>query len=298
MSFSSPPYTYQIVRQGDQSIYQVTDGKSTFSEPILYAFGRGKAGQTYVLKHNGSFFESRLSFYKELQGLDWTMGYPPTPPPSIELAAGRAVSSDEVRDCFICHGTGVTGPLEVDRVTPGVTCEACHGPGGDHVAAMKAGNLENKHIFNPANMSPDELSQEFCGSCHRSAEQVTVNSALRGIVSVRFQPYRSFTSRSHDPFDERLRCTACHNPHEDLRRDAGFYDSKCFACHLSNSTKPGSNSTKAGAPAAKAQTAKACPIAGQDCVSCHMPKVEVPGSHFKFTDHRIRIARPGEPFPN
>jgi hypothetical protein len=29
-----------------------------------------------------------------------------------------------------------------------------------------------------------------------------------------------------------------------------------------------------------------------------MPKVEVPGTHFKFTDHRIRIARAGEPFPN
>jgi hypothetical protein len=29
-----------------------------------------------------------------------------------------------------------------------------------------------------------------------------------------------------------------------------------------------------------------------------MPKVELPGSHFKFTDHRIRIVRPGEQFPN
>src|SRR5215831_7196562 len=116
MTFSSGPYSYQIVRQGDQSIYSVTDGKSTFSEPILYAFGRGKAGQTYVLKHNGTFYESRLSFYKELQGLDWTMGYPATPPPTVELAAGRAVSSDEVRDCFSCHGTGVTGStLQLER---------------------------------------------------------------------------------------------------------------------------------------------------------------------------------------
>jgi hypothetical protein len=29
-----------------------------------------------------------------------------------------------------------------------------------------------------------------------------------------------------------------------------------------------------------------------------MPQVEIPGSHFKFTDHRIRIARPGDPYPN
>jgi hypothetical protein len=28
-----------------------------------------------------------------------------------------------------------------------------------------------------------------------------------------------------------------------------------------------------------------------------MPKVDLPGAHFKFTDHRIRIARDGEPYP-
>ena len=40
------------------------------------------------------------------------------------------------------------------------------------------------------------------------------------------------------------------------------------------------------------------PIVAKNCVSCHLPKIEVPGTHFKFTDHRIRIVRDGEPFPN
>jgi hypothetical protein len=29
-----------------------------------------------------------------------------------------------------------------------------------------------------------------------------------------------------------------------------------------------------------------------------MPKVEIPGSHFKFTDHYIRIVRSGEKYPS
>jgi hypothetical protein len=29
-----------------------------------------------------------------------------------------------------------------------------------------------------------------------------------------------------------------------------------------------------------------------------MPKIELPGAHAKFTDHQIRIARAGDPFPN
>jgi hypothetical protein len=29
-----------------------------------------------------------------------------------------------------------------------------------------------------------------------------------------------------------------------------------------------------------------------------MPKYELPGAHFKFTDHRIRIVKAGEPYPD
>jgi hypothetical protein len=29
-----------------------------------------------------------------------------------------------------------------------------------------------------------------------------------------------------------------------------------------------------------------------------MPKIDLPGAHGKFTDHWIRIVKPGEPTPN
>jgi hypothetical protein len=52
--------------------------------------------------------------------------------------------------------------------------------------------------------------------------------------------------------------------------------------------------TAAGASA----SAAACKVENKNCAQCHMPKYEVPGAHFKFTDHRIRIAKPGEPYPD
>ena len=55
---------------------------------------------------------------------------------------------------------------------------------------------------------------------------------------------------------------------------------KCQACH---------GGGKAGA--------KACPVSKSKCVSCHMPKIELPGAHYKFSDHRIRIVKPNEPYP-
>jgi Zn finger protein HypA/HybF involved in hydrogenase expression len=298
LTFRSDPLTYQITRQGDRSIYSVTDGRTTVSEPILYAFGQGKAGQTYVFQHNGSFYESRLSFYKEIQGLDWTIGYERKPPAALDEALGRAISADEARTCFTCHATAATNgaQLQLDRLIPGVSCEACHGPGGPHVAAMAAQDYEHTRIFNPRRMSPDELSQEFCGSCHRSAEQVMSNKTLQGLHSVRFQPYRIFVSRGHDPFDPRLSCTACHEPHTEPRHDQAYYDAKCFACHQSTAPPKGTGATKDKLEGER--TAKPCPVSQQACASCHMPKIELPGAHFKFTDHRIRTVRPGAPFPN
>src|SRR5216684_1394179 len=298
LTFRSGQYVHEIVRRGDQSLYTVTDGVSTISEPILYTFGQGKAGQTYIFRHDGAFYESRLSFYKDIQGLDVTIGYPRDIPPSLEVAAGRKISMDEARNCFSCHGTAAAygNQLHLDRLMPGVTCEACHGPGADHVAAMEAKQFQDKRIFNPGKMGADELSQEFCGSCHRSAEQVISNKLLRGLITVRFQPYRMFTSRAHDPADMRLTCTACHNPHENPATDEAFYDPKCFACHRSFASLK--SPAVAKTEEKEGRTDKACPVAQRLCVSCHMPKVEFPGSHFKFTDHRIRIARAGEPFPN
>lgn len=298
LNFRIGPYSYQIIRQGDQSIYTVTDGVNTFSEPILYSFGQGKAGQTYVFQHNGTFYESRVSYYRDTQNLDWTLGYPHDVPPSLDVAPGRALSVDETRSCFICHSTAATKgqQLQLDHLIPGVSCEACHGPGADHITAMEAKDFKNKHIFNPGKMEADEMSQEFCGSCHRSAETVAENKTLQGINSVRFQPYRLFTSSRHDTFDTRLSCVACHDPHDNPKHDDAFYDAKCLVCHHSNESLKSEQVAKA--ETAAGQTDKACPVARKDCVSCHMPKVEIPGSHFQFTDHRIRIAKPGEPFPN
>jgi hypothetical protein len=297
MTFRFSPYTFQIERRGDQSIYSVTDGTRTVSEPILYSFGQGKAGQTYIYRRNGIFYESRVSYYRDINGLDFTIGYERSVPPSLEDALGRAISMDEARSCFSCHSTGaVYGKnLQLDKLMPGVSCESCHGPGRDHLAAMEAKQFLDKKIFNPGRMGADELTQEFCGSCHRSAESVMTLAQHGGINNVRFQPYRIFTSRGHDPNDDRLSCTACHNPHQNLRERAADYDSNCLACHQSAAARRAPRLARV--ERADGRTAKPCPVGSKDCTSCHMPKIEIPGSHFKFTDHRIRIVRPGEPFP-
>ena len=286
LSMRVGPYTYEIKRNGKESFYSVTDGKDTISLPIAYAFGQGKMGQTYMLQHEGKFYESLVSFYAEPKGLDFTIGAPRLTPTSLTNALGRVLTPNEVSSCFSCHAAGVVSgsQLSLDRFTHGVRCETCHGPGGGHVASVKAGEPGAKSIFNPGMLSGDELTQQFCASCHRGAEEFSLLKSME-INNVRFQPYRIFNSKCYSD-DRNISCTACHNPHEPLREEAAYYDKRCLECHtLRNKT-------------AKANDGKSCPVADKECTSCHMPKVEIKAAHFKFTDHYIRVVRPGEKFPN
>jgi hypothetical protein len=301
LAFHTGPYTYEIVRTGNASSYTVTDGHDTISEPILWAFGLGQAGQTYVFAHSGSYYESRVSFFNDSQSLDFTLGAARSVPTTLDEAAGQVVSANDARACFGCHSTGaVSGShLDVSHLVAGVTCESCHGPGARHLAAVESGNAASPHIFNPGKLNTGDLA-DFCGSCHRSLMQVELMH-IKSIVNVRFQPYRLALSKCFDPDDRRISCLACHNPHQSLKTDPASYDSACLACHRSSSKLPAPlSSTKHAASRgrqARQSTAPACPVAKGLCVTCHMPKYTLPGAHFEFTDHRVRIVHPKEPYP-
>lgn len=285
LSFRDGVFNFSIVREGQQSFFRVSDGSDSIREPILFSFGQGRAGQTYVLRHKGEYYESRVSFYLDISGLDLTIGYHGTRPRTLTEAIGRRLPPDEVTQCFGCHSTNAVtlSSLHLEKLVPGVTCESCHGPGESHIAAGRAGRANRHLIFNPGGLSGDEISQEFCGACHRGAEEVMTRSAEEGMFNVRFQPYRLFGSSCYSD-DRRISCIGCHSPHEQLNQNPTNYDTACRACHQ---------------PARAGSTTRLplCRVGNRNCATCHMPKVALPGAHFRFTDHRIRIVRPGEPYP-
>jgi len=288
LTFRNGSYNYQIVRDGTQSIFTISNGVDSISEPVLYCFGQGKAGQTYVFRHKGVFYESRVSYYQEIRGLDVTIVHPRSVPESLEDGLGRSMSTEAAQGCFNCHSTAAVSAaqLQLDHLMAGVTCEGCHGPGEKHVAAVKA-NSKNLQVFNPAKLEADELSQEVCGACHVSFEKALLMPKQGGENNLRYQPYRIFNSRGHNG-DERISCVACHDPHDKLESAAGLYDSKCLACHL----------TTRGQVKTATRSAGACRVSKQKCTTCHMPKIELPGGHFKFTDHWIRIVKASETTPH
>jgi hypothetical protein len=226
-----------------------------------------------------------------------TPGHKTAEPGSLENALGTPLKGSDAIRCFSCHTTesSANSKLNLANAIPGVQCEACHGPGRDHVDANMAGQFvkARQAIFNPASLTPTG-SIDFCGSCHRTMMDVVMREPEPGALTVRFQPYRLEESRCWETTkDARLACTQCHDPHAPLVRDVHFYDQKCLTCHSSkkDAIHDASESTWTATP-------KICPKATINCVSCHMPKTEVPEMHSTFFDHYIRIVRPGRPVPN
>lgn len=280
LQFQEGPYHSRIVRQGDASTLTVTNGGDTLTVPLLWAFGNGRAGQTYVFRYGDAYYESRVSFYNEPGALDLTMGALNTKPGDITEAAGRRMDSLGTRDCFACHSNSAVsgGKLHFESLVPGVGCASCHGPAEQHAAAVKAGDAAGAKMKHLGDLSAEDTAN-LCGQCHRTWSQIAI-SGPRGVNNVRFQPYRLANSKCFDATDPRIRCTACHDPHGDLQTNLANYDAKCTACH------------------ATAQHGRVCKVAKSNCASCHMPKIDLPGAHAQFTDHQIRIARAGDPYPN
>ena len=282
LTFRRGPYSYSVETHDGKSQYNVSDGTQTISLPILWSMGA--QAQTWVLEHDGNMYESLVSYYPSIQGLDVTVGDEHLAPKSLDEAIGRPLGEAGTRTCFGCHATGavVDHKLNLTSFKPGLTCGHCHIGADAHLAAVVQGDMS----IVPPNLkclSSEEISN-FCGQCHRTWELV-VRAGWRGPANVRFQPYRLANSQCFDGSDPRISCIACHDPHQQVVRDSSYYDTKCLACH-------------SPAAAAAPPHANVCPVAKSKCASCHMPKVPFPGGHFIFTDHDIRVVKPNEPYPN
>lgn len=162
-------------------------------------------------------------------------------------------------------------------------CENCHAGAPAHAADLLRGAPKPAAIATLKDFTAKQTSQ-LCGRCHRTFSDIKAVGP-RGVANVRFQPYRIQFSKCWDAADPRISCTACHDPHNTSQSvPPRANDKACQSCHNAN-------------PKTR-RTSRLCQVAKDDCVTCHMPKFEIPNSHHEFADHFIRIARAGAPYPD
>lgn len=291
MTLTQNGFTYHVVTTNGKTTYSVTDGHDTLTLPVSWYFGQHS--QTWVLEKDGEMYESLVSYFLRKQGLGTTPGDERVKPHTLTEAMGRKLPVWETRSCFNCHASNALHDekLTLEQLTPGLNCERCHAGAEQHMADAVQNNFKTvpPHL---RRMTAQQTSN-FCGQCHRTWDTVLRNH-WHGPAFVRFQPYRLQNSQCFIGNDRRISCTACHDPHQQVNHDLAFYDGKCLACHGEAKT----SSLRTSADAKPLPMYKVCPVAKANCVSCHMPKVDLPGGQAQFTDHDIRIVHPGDAYPN
>jgi hypothetical protein len=157
-------------------------------------------------------------------------------------------------DCGACHTTGYNPNGNQDNLAgvvgawaePGVQCEACHGPG-------------SQHIKNPTGITMKiERDPEMCGECHQRGE-VNKVEASDGIVHNNAQYNELFQSKHLT-----LSCTTCHDPHAGVVQlnKAGLVPTRttCENCHWQEARFQNNGMHK---------------NMGLACVECHMPRMDM-----------------------
>ena len=171
MVFGPSKYQYRIETGANQSLYSVSAGSERLSFPLLWAFGTGRVGQSYLFKKGtADFFEARVTYFESLGTLGFTPSRALLSPSGVEEAMDRSVGQAEVMRCFGCHATAssIGGSFDEAHLVPGVTCEACHGPGAAHVKAMNTDSTgvsqeAKSAIFNSGQSLIQQMQLTFAG---------------------------------------------------------------------------------------------------------------------------------------
>ncbi len=277
--------------------------------PMQFVMGSGNAARTYYADHEGWLRQLPLTWFTQVGR--WAMS------PGYEKANKRFDRLISER-CMACHnGYPEAVPFtdgKYGSVPEGIGCERCHGPGGPHVEARRREpdppGDSDPTIVNPARLDADR-QLDVCGQCHLNT---TVTVLREGRSAFDFRPSQSLedvvalfaTAGDEDEisvishadrlkqsacFTETFRrggtmtCTTCHDPHSTFRdRGPGYFDATCRSCH------PAAEMASTGSTPELRRTH----TEGEGCASCHMPyQAAGEAPHASFTDHRIRVVRPG-----
>jgi len=263
---------------------------------VEYAFGLpGRHVAMIARDEEQKYHALRLSFYHTAAGPIWdrTSGDVPDSDSGENIRGQPIQVRDGVVRCLYCHVTqsrdfrdprpeaGV-GPEAADS---GIGCERCHGPGANHIAAIKA-EFSETAIVNAGTASAATITSH-CADCHIVGLPGVISRAPDDPRFARSPGLTLTFSRCYTESNGGMSCLTCHDPHRDDQGPAAFYEAKCLACH--------SQQGALKAQIARAAPGKVCPVnSAKNCLACHMPKVPMPALHNSRTDHYIRIRKPSE----
>ncbi|WP_081208415.1 multiheme c-type cytochrome [Salegentibacter sediminis] len=206
--------------------------------------------------------------------------------------------------CADCHSTDLEKNFNPDQKIYNthyseinVSCEACHGPAGQHVGYyQKGGNHgESNTLYIGNDLSSTELVDK-CARCHSRRTQITEKFNYKGKIFDHYEPhlltdpeyeidgqiddedyvYGSFVQSKM--YQHGVSCADCHNVHTTKLKKTG--NKLCLSCHSTDYNAPSHHMHQENS-------------VGSSCIDCHMAGKTYMGNDFR-RDHSFRIPRPDQ----
>ena len=301
--FSSQGVTSHFFKDG-QDFYVNTEGPDGKNHDyrIVYTFGLTPL-QQYIVKFPNGHYQCLRTAWDTVKN-KWFDLYPDFKVVHSEWLHWSRGGLNWNNMCSDCHSTNVRENYDekTDRYNTkyaliNVSCEACHGPGRQHVEDVKrlGDSYKNSGTMHmTVETAPKELVDQ-CARCHMRREQFSSNFNFEGTMLDHYSPqlieepiyhpdgqildedyvYGSFVQSKM--YRNNIACNNCHNSHSLKLRFEG--NTLCAQCHLPEKfNTPKHHFHKENTE-------------GALCINCHMPGKYYMGNDFR-RDHSFRVPRP------
>lgn len=276
-----------------QYLIKFPDGRMQALDIAWDSRPKGEGGQRWFHLHPDEKIDSKHLFHWTKRFLNWN------------FMCAECHSTDLKKNFDLQTNSFKTAWQKID-----VGCQACHGPGSNHLewarAKEKSSWKKSKGLSVNLSAKNSRVQVEACARCH----------ARRSIVSDKYkhgEPFMDFYKPQilREPFyypdgqikDEvyvygsflqskkyarGVRCSDCHNPHTSRLRLNG--NSLCISCHSNSPEKRFEGLKQKSYDTAEHHFHKAA-SKGAQCAACHMPETTYMGVDPR-RDHGFRIPRP------
>jgi Tfp pilus assembly protein PilF len=302
-----------FVSQGVTSRFYVRDGRyfantegpdgEYHDYEIIYTFGIEPL-QQYIVEFPKGAFQCLRTAWDTDKGI-WFDLYPDMKLVHDEWIHWTNGGLNWNTMCSDCHSTLVKkdyNPVRKSFNTTfsliNVSCEACHGPGREHVAETSAPDFDSTQYVAEMPMGKYTLPKQMvdeCARCHSLRTQFTEYYDHEGIFMDHYAPdwlrdgmyfpdgqilgevyvYGSFIQSKM--YANNVKCNDCHNVHSLELKFEG--NALCLQCH-----EPSKYDSKE-------HHFHELLTDGAECISCHMPGRYYMGNDFR-RDHSFRVPRP------
>jgi predicted CXXCH cytochrome family protein len=313
-SFTSAGVTSRFLREGEHFVIETLDGQGRPRRQTVARTVGSRRVQQYLVREGDRYIRLPVAWnIEERRWFHLTGGF--LDPDGTDFNAHRAVWD---ANCIFCHNVKARPGYDWDRARfdshvaeLGIACEACHGPGTEHVARnthpLRRYLLHYSDRADPSIVNPSRLGAlqqvQVCGHCHgqRLPEPL---GRIRQFLS-EGDPYtageslsaytRPLQRDSHlAGVDVSLRFWKDGTPRLSAYEYQGLLMSKdfqrggltCQHCHAMHGGDPKGMMTQAMRGPAACQGCHPAVVAraaghsrhqagspGTDCYACHMPKI-------------------------